>query len=104
MTGEMPQHFKDLVLNPEQKFQDIVLEPRDESEEWKVVGKGFTGNKIQKVLLENGRVYQLDEQWMVSCSNAHAKRQETVFTERLNKAYSKLPNLEPASKDSLETF
>lgn len=104
MTGETPQHLKDLVLNSEQMFQEIVLEPRDEDEDRKVVGKGFVVNKIQEAVLESGQVYQWQEQWMVSCSNAHAKRQEIAFTQRLNKAYSKLANLKPTSKDSLETF
>ncbi|MFZ3044400.1 MAG: transposase, partial [Desulfatirhabdiaceae bacterium] len=104
MTGETPHHLKELVLNSEQMFKEIVLEPKDEDEEREVVGKGFVVNKSQEALLESGEVYQWQEQWMVSCSNAHAKRQEIAFTERLNKACSKLSNLKPTSKDTLETF
>ncbi|MFZ3048227.1 MAG: hypothetical protein WA151_20120 [Desulfatirhabdiaceae bacterium] len=85
-------------------FQEIVLEPKDEGEEREVVGKGFVVNKSQETLLESGDVCQWQEQWMVSCSNAHPKRQEIAFTERLNKACSKLSNLKPTSKDTLETF
>jgi transposase len=104
MTGDTPQYLKDLVLNSEQMFQEIVLEPRDDDEERKVVGKGFVVNKSQDAVLESGQVYQWQEKWMISCSNAHAKRQKIAFTERLNKAYSKLTNLKPTSKDTQETF
>ena len=104
MTGETPQHLKELVLNSEEKFQEIVLEPRDEDGERAVVGKGFVVNKIQEALLESGEIHQWQERWMVSCSDAHARRQEIAFTERLNKACSKLSNLKPTTKDTLETF
>jgi transposase len=105
MTGETPRHLKELVLNPEQAFQEIVLEPKqDQDDQQRKVGKGFVVNKQQEALLESGEQHQWQEQWMVTCSHAHAHRQEKSFTERLDKAESKLSKLKPKTKDTADSF
>lgn len=105
MTGETPRHLKQWVLDSEQSFQEIVLEPKpDQDEKPRKVGKGFVVNQKQQALLDNGVVYQWDERCIVTCSYAHAQRQEKSFAERLNKAESKLSKLKPKEQDTVESF
>lgn len=82
-----------------------MLKPKeDQDDDDRVVGKGFVVNKQIEAQLENGTVYQWPERWMVSCSHAHAQRQEKSFQNRLDKAQSKLSRLKPKTKDTVDTF
>jgi transposase len=105
MTGETPRRVKELVLNPGQTLQDIVLAPKqDHDDEDRVVGKGFVVNQQMEARLENGAVHRWQERWMVSCSDAHAQRQEKSFQSRLDKAEEKLSKLKAKAKDSADSF
>lgn len=105
MTGDTPRHVRELVLNPAQTHQKIVLEPKENQDgEDRVVGKGFVANKQMQMQFENGTVHQWQERWMVSCSHAHAQRQEKSFDNRLDQAGSKLSKLKPKTKDTAESF
>lgn len=105
MTGDTPQHLKELVLNPEYIHQEIMLEPKDDqNDDVRVVGKGFVVTKKMQTQLENGKVHQWQEQWMVSCSHAHAQRQEKSLQNRLDKVASKLSKLKPKSADTVASF
>jgi len=80
MTGETPRRVKELVLNPGQTLQDIVLAPKqDREDDERMVGKGFVVTQPMQARLENGTVHRWQERWMVSCSHAHAQRQEKSF-------------------------
>lgn len=105
MTGETPHHIKALVLNPEQDLQDIVLAPKqDQDDENRVVGKGFVVDRLIENSLEDGTVYQWNERWMVSRSDAHAQRRVKSFDNRLEKAEEKLSKLKAKSKDTVDSF
>jgi transposase len=104
MTGETPRRVKELVLNSGQTSQDIVLIPTDEDDDERVVGKGFVVTQQMQARLGNGAVHRWQERWMVSCSHAHAQRQEKSFQSRLDKAEEKLSKLKVKSKDSADSF
>jgi len=104
MTGETPRRLKALVLNSGQTSQDIVLSPKEGDDEERLVGKGFVVTQQMQARLENGAVHRWQERWMVSCSHAHAQRQETSFQSRLDKAEEKLSKLKVKSKDSADSF
>jgi len=104
MTGETPRRVKELVLNPGQTLQDIVLAPKDEDDDDRVVGKGFVVNQQMEARLKNGAVHRWQERWMVSCSHAHAQRQEKSFQNRLDKAEGKLSKLKVKTKDTADSF
>jgi transposase len=105
MTGETPRHVKELVLNSGQALQEIVLAPKqDQDDDDRVVGKGFVVNQQMAARLENGAVHQWQERWMVSCSHAHAQRQEKSFQNRLDKAEDRLSKLKAKPKDTADSF
>lgn len=105
MTGETPRRVKELVLNPGQTLQEIVLAPKqDHDDEERLVGKGFVVDQQMEARLENGAVHRWQERWMVSCSHAHAQRQEKSFQNRLDKAEEKLAKLKVKSKDNADSF
>jgi transposase len=105
MTGETPRRVKELVLNPGQTLQEIVLAPKqDHDDEERLVGKGFVVDQQMEARLENGAFHRWQERWMVSCSHAHAQRQEKSFQNRLDKAEEKLSKLKVKSKDNADSF
>jgi transposase len=105
MTGETPGHIEEFVLNPEQELQDIVLAPRqDQDDEDRVVGNGFVVGRQMETRLEDGTNHQWRERWLVSRSDAHAKRREKSFQKRLEKAEDKLSKLKAKSKDTADSF
>jgi transposase len=105
MTGETPLHIEELVLNSEQELQEIVLAPKqDQDDEIRVVGKGFVVDKEIEAQLEDGTIHKWSERWMVSRSDAHAKRREKSFESRLEKAEDKLSKLKAKSEDTTDSF
>jgi len=91
-------------LNSGQTLHDIVLAPKDEDDDDRVVGKGFVVNQQMEARLKNGAVHRWQERWMVSCSHAHAQRQEKSFQNRLDKAEGKLSKLKVKTKDTADSF
>jgi transposase len=105
MTGDTPRHIRDLVLNPAQFHEQILLDPKEDQDgEDRVVGEGFVINRQMEACLENGIVHQWREQWMLTCSHAHALRQKKSFDKRLGQAESKLSKLKSKEKDTIESF
>ena len=105
MTGDTPRHLKELVLNPAHVFEQIVLSPKeDQDKNNRVVGKGFVVNKLMETRFDNAESYQWQERWMVTCSDAHALRQQQSFPNRLDKAETKLAKLKPKNKETAEQF
>ncbi len=104
MTGETPKNIRELVLNPMQTVQDITLTPKSEDEEVRVVGKGFAVNRNLVASIPNGETHSFEEQWMVTRSDAHAKRQIQSFIARMDKAINKVSNLKPKTDETADCF
>jgi transposase len=105
MTGDTPRHVKELVLNSAQAHQEIVLEPKENQDgQARTVGEGFVVNKPMQACFDNGVVHQWQERWMVTCSYAHAQRQEKSFDNRLDQAESKLTKIKPKEEETVESF
>jgi transposase len=103
MTGETPKRIKELVLNPPKTVEDIVLEPKSEGDEVRVVGKGFAVKKVMETQLPDEKVHQWEEQWIVTCSDAHAERQIKSLTTRLDKTSAKISGLKPKSNETADS-
>ena len=104
MTGETPKNIRELVLNPTQTVQDITLTPKSDDEEVRVVGKGFAVNRNLAASLPNGETHSFEEQWMITLSDAHAKRQIQSFIARIEKAINKVSNLKPKTDETADCF
>lgn len=101
MTGQTPLHLKALVLDPRQALQEITLAPKQDGDSGnRRVGKGFMVNQPMQAPLDDGTMHSWQERWVVSCSHAHAQRQEKAFQDRLAKAEDKLSKLKAKSKDN----
>ena len=104
MTGETPKNIRELVLNPTQTVQDITLTPKSDDEEVRVVGKGFAVNRTLVACIPNGETHSFEEQWMITLSDAHAKRQIQSFIARMEKAINKVSNLKPKTDETADCF
>ena len=101
MTGQIPREIEELVINQPELLQ--VIEVPDGADK-RVVGKGFVVEKQISGHSGNEVEHQWTEQWMVTRSDAHAKRQEKSFTERIQKAEKKLAALNARKEESLDAF
>lgn len=104
MTGETPEHIRELVLNPPETVQDIMLTPKSDEEEVRIVGKGFAVNRNIVTSLPNGEIHSFEEQWMVTRSDAHAERQIQSLMTRMDKAISKVSCLKPEANETADSF
>ena len=104
MTGETPKHIRELVLNPPETVQDIMLTPKSDEEEVRVVGKGFAVNRNLVASLPNGETHSFEEQWMITLSDAHAKRQIQSFITRMDRAINKVSSLKPKTDETADSF
>jgi len=104
MTGETPKHIRELVLNPPETVQDIMLTPKSDEEEVRVVGKGFAVNRNLMASLPNGETHSFEEQWMITLSDAHAKRQIQSFITRMDRAINKVSSLKPKTDETADSF
>jgi len=104
MTGETPKHIRELVLNPPELVQDITLTPKSDEEAARVVGKGFAVNRNLVASLPNGEIHSFEEQWMITLSDAHAKRQIQSFIARMDKAINKVSSLKPKTDETADCF
>jgi len=104
MTGDTPKILKDLVMNPPAEPQKIILEPRvnDKEDKPREIGVGFEVKKQTQVEMSDGEVYELNERWIVSKSNAHAERQIKGVQDRLDNACEKLKSLKPKKGETEE--
>jgi len=91
MTGDTPNILKELVLNPPEEPQKIRLEPKtDKEDKLRTAGIGFVIEKQMEAQLEDGSKHKWTERWMVTRSNAHAKRRKN--------------DLKPKKKESAAEF
>ena len=86
-------------MNPTQTVQDITLHPQNPTtKNVRVVGKGFAVNRTLVACIPNGETHSFEEQWMITLSDAHAKRQIQSFIARMEKAINKVSNLKPQDR------
>jgi transposase len=105
MTGQTPLHLKALVTDPGQVIQEIELAPKQNGDGGnRTVGKGFVVTQPMQAQLDDGTGHSWQERWMVSCSHAHARRQQKSFQDRLAKAEGKLSKLKAKSTDTAESL
>lgn len=105
MTGNVPKQLCQLVFNPPLKPALICLEGvTDEKDEAREVGCGFVVEKERQAELENGATHRWVEQWLVTQSTAHAKRQRKALQARLHKAEDALQRLKAKKEESKPEF
>ncbi len=108
MTGRTPALLKSYVLNPPAEFEKIVLDPRaedamKEDAEKRVVSQGVAITKLMEATLD-GEIHEWGEQWMISQSDAHAKRKIKGFETRQANAEERLKKLKVRKDESLSAF
>lgn len=101
MTGQVPETLRDLVLNPPTTPEPIALADLSACEgEPKVVGRGFEVSKEMTATLADGTQHPWTERWLVTCSDAHAKRQQHTWQKRLQRAETELSSLKVKKEES----
>jgi len=99
-TGKVPERLRVWVLNPPLKPEPLVLPGRvGEEQEKRVVGQGFEVEQEMSATLEDGRVHRWSERWLVTRSDALAKRQQKALRQRLRKAERELATLRAKSHE-----
>jgi len=68
------------------------------------VGKGFAVNRNLMASLPNGETHSFEEQWMITLSDAHAKRQIQSFITRMDRAINKVSSLKPKTDETADSF
>lgn len=101
MTGQVPETLRDLVLHPPVTSQPIRLADQVTSEgQPKVVGSGFEVSREMTTTLADGTAYTWTERWLVTRSDALAKRQQQTWQQRLQRAETGLSGLKPKKDES----
>lgn len=105
MTGKVPERLRTWVLNPPLKPEPLVLPGRvGEEQEKRVVGRGFEVEQEMSATLEDGRIHHWSERWLVTRSNALAKRQQKALHRRLRKAEKELVTLRAKPHEDAATL
>ena len=105
MTGDVPDLLSEWVFAPPVKAEPIYLEGvTDKHGEPRKVGYGFVSEREMQVELEDGSIHQWTEQWMVTQSTAHARRQRKALRARLDKANQALKRLKPKKEERAAEF
>jgi len=105
MTGDVPKLLHQLVFNPPLEPTTIYLEGvTDDKGEPREVGRGFAVEKEMQAELEDGTTHRWTEQWLVTQSTAHAKRQRKALQARLHKAEAALQRLQAKKEESKSEF
>jgi transposase len=105
MTGNVPETLRDLVLNPPVTPEPITLvDITTPDGQPKVVGSGFEVEKKMTATLEDGRQHTWLERWLVTRSDALAKRKQKTWLNRLQRAETKLVSLKAQKEESAAAF
>ena len=105
MTGKVPDLLVEWVFEPPAEPEPIYLDGvKDEYGNPRKVGRGFVIEREMQVELESGDTHQWVEQWMVTQSTAHARRQRKALRARLDKATQALKHLKPKEKENAAEF
>lgn len=101
MTGKVPETLAKLVLAPPVTPDPITLvdvtTPKGEP---KVVGSGFAVEKELTARLEDGTLHTWTERWLVTRSDALARRNTRTWEKRLQRAETKLHELKAKKEES----
>lgn len=101
MTGEVPEILRDSVLDPSVTPEPITLVDITTSDgQPKVVGSGFEVEKKITATLDDGTQYTWVERWLVTRSDALAKRKQRTWLNRLQRAETKLAGLKAQEGES----
>jgi transposase len=101
MTGKVPEVLRDLVLYPPVTPEPIALVDITTSDgQPKVVGSGFEVEKKMTATLDDGTQHTWVERWLVTRSDALAKRKQRTWLNRLQRAETKLAGLKAQEGES----
>jgi transposase len=101
MTGQVPETLRDLVFAPPVTPKPITLVDITTLDgQPKVVGSGFEVEKEMTATLEDGTPHTWVERWLVTRSDALAKRKEKTWLNRLQRAETKLTSLKVQQEES----
>ena len=101
MTGKVPETLRDLVLAPPVTPEPITLVDITTSDgQPKVVGSGFEVEKKMTAALDDGTQHTWTERWLVTRSDALAKRKQKTWLNRLQRAETELTSLKAEKKES----
>jgi transposase len=91
MTGKVPERLRDWVLNPPVSVESLTLPGvTDEAGQPVVIGRGFAVECPMTATLENGQTHRWTERWLVTCSDALARRHQKTLQAHLDKAEAEL--------------
>jgi len=94
MTGKVPEQLREWVLNPPVPVASLLLPGNPaEASPPVVIGHGFVVERTLTATLANGQPYAWTERWLVTCSDALARRQQTTLLGHLEKAEAELAAL-----------
>lgn len=101
MTGKVPETLRELVLTPPVNPEPITLmDITTPDGQPKVVGQGFEVDKEMAFGLEDGPQHIWQERWLVTRSDALAKRKQKTWRNRLQRAEAKLTSLKAKKEES----
>ncbi|MCH9662572.1 MAG: DUF4277 domain-containing protein [Gammaproteobacteria bacterium] len=103
MTGEIPTWLQEQVLNSSMPAE-VVFPKASKQEKPPALGEGFAVQRTMNHPLDDGTVHTWDEQWFVTQSYAHAKRQTAALHARLAKAEAHLHTLRHKPDESDEQY
>ena len=104
MTGEIPTWLQAQVLNSTAKREEVFPKAGEKETPPPALGQGFAVQRTMSHTLDDGTVHAWDEQWFVSQSYAHAKRQTAALNARIAKAKAHLQTLRHKADESDEQF
>lgn len=101
MTGKVPETLRELVLTPPVNPEPITLmDITTPDGQPKVVGQGFEVDKEMAFGQEDGPQHIWQERWLVTRSDALAKRKQKTWRNRLQRAEAKLTSLKAKKEES----
>ena len=101
MTGKVPGILRELVLTPPVDPEPITLVDISTSDgQPKEVGQSFEVGKGMMFEREDGTKHTWQERWLVTRSDALAKRKQKTWQNRLQRAETKLTNLKAKKEES----
>ena len=105
MTGNVPDLLSGWVFDPPIKPESIYLTGvTDEHGKPRKAGRGLVIEREVQLAREDGSMHQWTEEWMITQSTAHARRQRKALLARLDKATQALKRLKPKPEEDAATF
>lgn len=105
MTGDVPNLLSKWVFDPPIKAEPIYLtEVVDKHGKPLKVGRGLVIEREMQFEQEDGSIHRWTEEWMITQSTTHARRQRKALLARLNKATQALKHLKPKPEEDATAF